>query len=125
MTMTTVASHTHTQTNTQTHTHIHRQTSPSHTSNAPVKTATQRKHFIDKAKRMKKKNTKNEKYTKKICLDVNFDVSTSEKKIKNRIKLNGTQMDFILVLLLQFAAMKIRIIFVTQGLGGGVALVLN
>lgn len=75
---------------------------------------------------MKKKNTKNEKYTKKICLDVNFDVSTSEKKIKNRIKLNGTQMDFILVLLLlQFAAMKIRIIFVIQGLGGGVALVLN
>lgn len=46
----------------------------------------------------------------------------AKKKIKNRIKLNGTQMDFILVLL-QFAAMKIIIIFVIQGgLGGGVAL---
>lgn len=75
-----------------------------------------------KERKKEKENTKNEKYTKKICLDVNFDVSTSEKKIKNRIKLNGTQMDFILVLH-QFAAMKIIIIFVIQGgLGGGVAL---
>lgn len=51
-----------------------------------------------------------------------FRCFNKRKKIKNRIKLNGTQMDFILVLL-QFAAMKIIIIFVIQGgLEGGVAL---